>query len=107
MAVSAIVKEFFGSIKGIITNSAGKEVDVQGEDDGSLKTVLYGKDADANQDALKTNAAKQLQVEVIGVGANSSVAILFSLVLLELRLANLHLGQISGLSEATINDVEE
>ena len=112
MAVIAAVKEFYGSVKGIITNSAGKEVDVQGEDDGTIKTVLYGKDSDANQDPLRTNTKQQLQVEVVGGGiaggnTNSSVLTLFSLIMLEMKLTNLHLSKISGLTEATICDVEE
>ena len=102
-AISAL-KEFYGSVKGIITNAAGREVDILGEDDGSLKIVNYGKDSEDNQDALRTNAAKQLQVEIVG---NTSVSILFSLIMLELKLTNLHLGKISGLEEATICDVEE
>ncbi len=102
-AISAL-KEFYGSVKGVITNAAGREVDILGEDDGSLKVVNYGKDSDGNQDPLRTNASEQLQVEVVG---NTSVSILFSLVMLEMKLMNLHLGKISGLDEATICDVEE
>lgn len=72
------------------------------EPSGEQDFVLHGKDSDGNIDALRTNVAKQLQVEVVGL----SIAMLLSMALLELRLANVHLGQISGLTEATTDDVE-
>ena len=90
----------------IVGHDGTRERIVKVESSRELATVLHGKDSDGNVDALRTNVEKQLQVEVIGVGASSTVGVLFSMVLLELRLMNIHLGQISGLDDATTNDVE-
>jgi hypothetical protein len=75
---------------------------VKVEETRELGVALHGKDLDGNVDALRTNASKQLQVEVVGL----TTGMLLMMVLRELRLANIHLGQISGLTEATTDDVE-
>lgn len=86
----------------LIGHDGTSERIVKVEDTRELDIVNHGKDVDGNVDALRTNVNKQLQVEVIGL---SSVTLL-SMILRELQLMNVHLGQVSGLDEATTDDVE-
>lgn len=75
---------------------------VKVEPSGELGVLWHGKDSDGNVDALATNASRQLEVDVVGLGLGT----LFSMVLRELRLINLHMGQVSGMDDATTDDVE-
>ena len=65
MALSTFVNEFFGRIQGVGETSAGVQVGIEVESDGTPKAVGYGKDSSGNQDPLRTNDNQQLQVEVI------------------------------------------
>ena len=87
----------------LIGHDGTSERIVKVEDSRELGIVVHGKDSGGNVDALRTNTDKQLQVQLVGL----STGMLLSMVLLELRLTNIHLGQISGLTEATTDDVEE
>lgn len=86
----------------LVGTTGTRERVVKLEPTGEQDFVIHGKDFGGNIDALRTNASKQLQVDVGGL----SIEGLLSMVLLELRLTNIHLGQVSGLTEATTDDVE-
>ena len=54
------------------TSGGATEVVALAETNGSPRVVLYGKDASENQDALRTNADLQLQVQVVGADEGSN-----------------------------------
>ena len=83
----------------LIGNDGTRDRIVKVEDSREIGIVLHGKDSDGNVDALKTNASKQLEV-----AANLSLVI--PLILMELRVMNMHLDAMTGLG-ATIDDVED
>ena len=72
---------------------------VKVESSRELGIVLHGKDSDGNVDALKTNASKQLEVAV-------NLSLVIPLILMELRVMNMHLEAMTGLG-ATTDDVED
>ena len=86
----------------IAVDADSREVNFLAESNRAVGVSLYGQDPDDVTVGLRTNLKKQLQVQIVGL----STAMLLSMVLLELRLTNLHLGKISGLTEATTDDVE-
>ena len=83
----------------LIGHDGTSERIVKVEDTRELGIVNHGKDSDGNVDALRTNAIKQLQVEII-----TSISSMLALLLVELRVTNMHLQAMSDL-DVTVNDV--